>query len=139
MYFFSKLAVIILWLILFTSPAYAKRNNMFRATCIQYSELYSKVINNSEKASYEDIADFSTLAGLAVGYISALQNLSGLTLIHKNRTEMTLLTELCNFCMANPAIPYEDAVRTVTDTSGVVKTIKSLEKNKYQQQQTQKK
>ncbi len=112
------------------SSAHAGEASPFRASCAEYSALFSVVAGESRQAMAQETVDFSSLSGLMIGYVSGLQDLTGIRIIRpeEGRTEWALLSELNSVCTRTPSRDLAGAIRQVAGRDDILKMFLKREK-----------
>ena len=98
-------------------------------TCIDFSEVYARVI--AEEAAQEEVYEMTTLAALTMGYVSALQDMYGGRLVGASAkaTEWTFLGSVYKYCLSNPQVNFQRAVRNVPS---ILKTMEALKTQEFE-------
>ncbi|MCP4394241.1 MAG: hypothetical protein GY804_08275 [Alphaproteobacteria bacterium] len=123
--------------------------------CFHYTNLYKKIIllpngigleepiNKNEPApkpapaSVTERHRFAVMSALAMGYVSAVQDITQAKIATPPPTssEWNVLDDLYTFCTQFPKAPYEDAVRAATNVNREVKRMILNEKRIWRQRQ----
>lgn len=128
----TKLFGLIFGLTVAANSAWAQKAREVKAlpTCIDFTDVYSRVVLGEGQATEDDQQTVVSLAAIMMGYVSAMQDIYGNYLVGMgpNDNEWTLLEYVNRFCKQNPQLTFQRAVRSVP---AVADTIQSLQDQEF--------
>lgn len=94
----------------------AEQPHFFAPSCAAYSGLFAKIVAETSPPSNQEVADFATFSGMAIGYASAVRDLMGsdIPALLKSGTELSLLQEIDTLCLKEKGLSFEEALRRAT-------------------------
>ena len=98
-------------------------------TCLDFSEVYARVILETAPVTKEDQDEMRSLSSIMMGYVSALQDIYGNRLVGMSDkdNEWTLLEKVYYFCRQQPHLSFQRAVRAVPAVSRTIQALQDEE------------